>query len=212
MSNIEALRALAMGRAQANHPLELILDDTLRAELAEARNSLHVIQAQREKLEEQGDVGPAIPASLADAKSDAPPTPDIDRMIEKAKQVIELIEDEARDANVVIRLNFRRLAPEEYQVNIKGAERAARKAAKADPDVAETAVFMRDLGERLLKLCYTGASSLDGDDLNISLDDLSANVLDHADREALHQHSININRAGQIVPFGQRNSGRPATN
>lgn len=196
-----ALRELALSRATQDHPLHVVLDDGLRDELAVARRNLDVLTEQREKMSRDGDLAPAAPASLADVP--AAPVADIDRILTAAREVVTSIEDEALAAGKVLVLHFRHISPVSYQNEVDAAS-----------DVAKTYDdrFMSLLGDALIPLCFTSASTPTGEDVALTLDELLAGILNHGDIDTVRSHCITINRARQAVPFTQRNSGAPATN
>lgn len=197
---VAALRARALSRMLQDHPIHLILDDDLRDELATARRSVDILQARRDQMEADGNLGPVAPASLADTPTS--PVADIDRMLQAARDIVESVETEAIDAGAVLVLHFRQLPEAQYQAEVDAAELATQ-----DP-----ARFLAVLGDALLGLSYLSASTADGQPLGLTLDELRANTLNHADVAQLREHVIRINRSGQAVPFSQRNSGRPPTN
>lgn len=205
---IAALRELALSRNAQLHPLHLILDDELRDELAAARSNLQAMLDERNKLAGEGNLPPQQPESLAD---DAPPAAHIDRMIVSAQEIVEAIQDEAAEAGSVLVLQFKRLAPAEYQVVIDKAERAAKKQARQDGETrTEGELFSLELNNTLTPACYVRAETVDGEDLGIDFDQLTANVWNHADVDEARNHCILINRKGNTAPFRLPNSGGPA--
>lgn len=217
MSNAADLRARAIARATKLHPAHIILDDNLREELEQAQASLSVLQTHRAKLEKDGDLPPAKPRNLAEA-SEVTAQADIDHMITAAREVIASLEQEAEKAGCVLVVNFHRLAPAEYQVLVEKAQRTARKLVNADQakDPEERAglnldnEFLRALGDDLIAKGYDGCTTLDGETVDISHDELLTQVLSHGDLATIRQHCITINRAGAVVDFHRASSGQPA--
>lgn len=205
---IAALRELALSRNAQLHPLHLILDDDLRDELATARNNLTQLQKARDEMASNGDLPPQQPESLAD---DTPPAAHIDRMITSAQEIVDAVQAEASESGSVVVLQFKRLAPAEYQVVIDKAERAAKKQARQDGETrTEGELFSLELNNTLTPACYVRAETVDGEDLGIDFDQLTANVWNHADVDEARNHCIIINRKGNTAPFRLPSSGGPA--
>ena len=194
---VAALRNLALSRLAQDHPIHVVLDDALRDELTAARGSVDALQFRRDQMERAGDLTPATPTSLADES--LAPAADIDRMLTAARQVVEAIEAEAAASGAVLVLHFRALPPAEYQAELD----------KADAATKDPAAFLAALGDALLPACYLHASTADGAPVDLTLADLLASTLNHADLSALRDHVVRINRSGQTVPFSRRNSGAP---
>ena len=222
MSDIATLRALALGRTAKLRPLPLVLDDEIRANLNEAQNALGTLLSKRAELERTGNLPakPAQPESLADEGT--PAKADIDRMIEATRETVEKIQQQARDGGSLIVLQFRALAPAEFAVIRDKSEREAHQKVK-DTENTFDRTFHTLLRDALLAKCYVGAFTpgpeddlSGGDDLEISLDDLTKHVLTDGDLHPnpatgpILSHLVLINRGVSVVPFLPASSGRPA--
>lgn len=204
---VEALRALALASAEKLHPQEMILDDDLRAEMAEASNAVSILQAKIAEMRLEGNLPatkPHEPLSLADEPEQAPAQSDIERMLDKAVEVVESVQQEALERGVVMVLQFRRLPPAEYQVILDKTNREHKNKDSSD--------FMAALRLTLLEKCYVRAETTAGEDLALSYSELfDDTMLTHGDRQALGDHCIAINRAVAAIPFRRGSSGQRAT-
>lgn len=210
-----ALRELALSRLTADHPVHIVLDDDLRAELVQVQSAVATIEAHRAQLERDGNLPPKpvdqmlMGGSLADPTPEpVAPTAEADRLLTAAREAVAAIEAEALESGKVLVLHFQRVSEVSYQNEVRAAE----KSALAEKGVDQNAAFVRGLGDALLPLCYVSASTPDGEDVGLTLDELREQVLNHADVAGLRDHVIGINRARQAVPFTPRNSGAATTN
>lgn len=208
--SVADLRARALARATKLHPMYIVLDDEIRDRLQQAQSALGTLLVHREKLRESGDLPPAQqqPDSLAD---DASPTADIDHMVDATRETVEAIQREAADKGEVLVLQFRRLSPAEYQVKVQAAEREARKEAKKADARPETELFLELLRDSLAEACWVRAEDGNGNEVEMSLNEVTASVFDHTDLQSMREHLVGIHRSGQAVPFLPASSGRPAT-
>lgn len=218
MSALIDLRARALAGATQKRPMHVILDDEIRANLTEAREALASLLEHREKMQKAGDLPPRQPQpqpeSLADEAPNTPATPDIDRMIERTRETIEAIQQQARDEGALLLLQFRRLTPKVWDTHVRMSERYARKEIKKIADALpeqESQLFLDHLRDAVAPLSWAGAEDADGNAVELSLEEVMTEVLNHAGLQELRQHLTNINRTGQAVPFLLANSGQPAT-
>lgn len=211
---VAAMRARSLARIRQPFPTHIILDPTLLGELRELRGQLIDLERIRAGLEEKGDLPPA---SLAGGKDGQPPAAHIDRLIEQCREAIASVEADAVAADQVLVLTFYRLEPAAFQEHVEQAETAARKefAERGEQNTrgrtSEDQLFMRHLGDSLIRACYEGASLPTGEQVDLTLDELLKNTLDDADVVNLRAHATGIHRGGSLIPFGPESFGRSAT-
>lgn len=204
LSPAALLRRTALARAQKLQPLRFVLDDALRGEIQQAHTNLDELRAERDRQRKAGQLDEATqPDSLADAEQ---PRYEIDRMIAACEQIVDAVEEQAEQAGSVLVTQWRRITPADYDVEVQAAEKAAEGAKN------EAGEFLIRLGDALARRCYVGAQTPDGQDVELSLDELITDVCNHADVDQIRTHCININRTGAAVDFHHASSGRLAQN
>lgn len=200
---VEALRTLALARGSKLQPVHLLLDDDMRADLAE----LNTMLADLEERKAAGEpVEDDAPASLADA---APKK--LDQLIAETTKARDDLEAEARTKGVVLAVNFRRLPPQQYASVVEQAEADVRKTAADDAMVPQYVRLTNAIGRRLAPLCFASATTADGQDLGMGWQQLCDEVLTSADLDECEAHCITINRAGAAVDFHRASSGSQPT-
>lgn len=203
MSIASDLRTLALSRATRLHPVHIVLDDELRDEIRQAQQSLAILEAERERMEKDGDLPPAAPASLADKKpAKNAAKADIDRMIEACREVIAGAEDEARDNGQVLVVNLRRLGPVTYQ------REHAEVSKQGIADKLDQLTLGRTIGDRMLELCFVNCATVDGTPVDLTLDDLRTTVCTPAELDGLRLRADRLHSEVSIVDFQRPSSGR----
>lgn len=202
MSIASDLRTLALSRATRLRQLHVILDDELRDEVRTAQQSLALLEQRRLKMEADGDLPPAAPTSLADkAPKKGAVTADIDRMIEACREVVTSAEAEARESGKVLVVNLRALGAADYQ---RIHAEAAKKAISGKLDQLSTG---RAIADAILAACYVNCSTVDGTPVDMTLDELSRDVLSSTELDTLRNFARVINEEASIVDFRLSNSG-----
>lgn len=127
-------------------------------------------------------------AAYAQARAHGEDDPDVDSAEVAAIEVARL-QDLAEDATIV--LTFRRLDPAGYDQLVHDHS--------TDGQVDPAGFY-----PALCRACYLSASSIDGEFLELSWDDLEGRVLSHGDRDHLSTAVLTHNRASSILSTGTR--------
>lgn len=205
------LRELALSRAAQLHPLVLVLDDQLRTEIRDVSDQLDQLQQARRQMIDAGNytpAPPAAPASLADTDpdDDGGHPLEVDRLIGQCRALLADTEQRAIAAGMVLVVNFRRARPADYQRMLAESEAAAR----ALPDEQQAQALTDHLGDALAAAGFAGCTTGQGDPVELTLDELRDQVMDHADLATMRTHLILTNREGAAVPFSRPSFGPPA--
>lgn len=128
-------------------------------------------------------------ASYAQARTRREDEPDAGDSLEKAALEVTRLQGLAEDATLA--LAFRRLDPAGYDQLMHDHS--------TDGQVDPVRFY-----PALCRACYLAASSIDGEFLELSWDDLEGRVLSHGDRDQLSTAVLAHNRASSILPTGTR--------
>lgn len=181
------LRARALSRtADAILRESLCLDDDLAEQVGVVAQQLDELQVKRE----------ATLAAMKDNKGDvrlsSNPVADIDTQIKSLADELEKVRAAADDETIVV--VFRRLLPARYEELVQSVRK--------DDGSVDSAAF----SDLLCRECYVRATSVDGEDLELSWDELVTGTLSHGDRDHLFTALLAHNRNSVALPFSPRRS------
>lgn len=219
IDNVAALRALISARGMQPKPVHIVLDDELRDQLQEVNQLLYALDLAKITIETADDEPDedvqADPGYLGEAPEPADDKADKLASIKSQREAAEAkraeLERKARDANMVVCVNFHRLPADEYQRIVDEADAYIREHADENPVVPLKDQLEDRVRAALPPLCFHSVSTPDlKGDLNLTWGEVLRDVINHAELDAIRQHCVAINRTGSTMDFHPVSSG-PAT-